>query len=237
MDQPNLRIVVIVPDDGLRDLVVGSLEERKDMDLVQAVPHHAAALPTLRKERVDALVLCCTLPGMSGFDLLGLLSECPTVVMLADDPAQAMAGFDAGVCDLLLLPFDKARFMLAMDRCVSTVFHPREMQAGTSADQHVLVLPGVRRSLRLPIKFIRMIQAQGNQVLVYGDGQAMKVNCTMKRMEELLKGHPFLRVHRSYIVALREMRDMDRDSLFTAMGEIPLGAAYRHQVQKYMSKQ
>jgi DNA-binding LytR/AlgR family response regulator len=163
----------------------------------------------------------------------GLLDPRPVVLMLADDPMQAMAGSDAGVCDLLMLPFDEARFMLALDRCVATVLHSRQPQQNGNG-QRALVVPGIRRSLHLPMHTIGMVKAQGNQVLVYGDGQATKVNCTMKRIEELMEGQPFVRVHRSYIVALREVRDMDQRKVYTSFGEVPIGMDYRQHVKEFM---
>ena len=98
----------------------------------------------------------------------------------------------------------------------------------------VLVLRSGRRTLRIPASSVFMAEALGNHVKLHLQDRLIVVNSTMKGIEDLLPRDRFVRVHRSYIVAMGTIVEVMNDTVFTKQGEVPVGALYRKDLVERM---
>ena len=181
-------------------------------------------------KKVDLLILDVGLPGISGFELMERLPSEPRIIIITADPVHALEGFERGVVDLLVKPFTLERLLRSVRRAASrsrAAAQTPMAPPGTEERSAVLSLRSGRRKLRIPASTIHMAEALGNYVKLHLNDRIMVVNHTFTGIQELLPQDRFVRVHRSYIVALGSIRDFHQDTLFTDNGEVPVGALYR----------
>jgi DNA-binding LytR/AlgR family response regulator len=222
---------VVVEDDAVQALVIKSFTDRiPELGPVEFHADPLTALETIRAGKVDLLLLDIGLPGMTGFELLERLPKRPHVVIITGDSRHALAGFEEGVVDLLVKPFTLERLLRSVRRAASrarkgaTEVGPINAPAARTS---VLALRSGRRTLRIPASSVLMAEALGNHVKLHLQDRLLVVNSTMRGIEELLPKDRFIRVHRSYIVALDTIVDVMNDTLFTKQGDVPVGTLYR----------
>ncbi len=230
-----ISVLVVEDDPTCQRIILGLIARLPNLELIGLASDAEQALTFLRKGTVDLMFLDVWLPGLSGFELLATLAPKPVVVITTSDPGHAIEAFRLGVTDLIIKPCSFERFLLAVDRSATVLAgRPARVSARTGGNttDRLLSLPSGRRSLRIPVRSIRLVEAHGNQVRITLDDRIVSVKCTMQRMEELLCPDGFTRVHRSIIVADRIVKDLDRETLFTEGGEIAIGDSYAKEVRR-----
>lgn len=183
------------------------------------------------------MLLDIGLPGGSGFDVVKDLPSPPPVVVITGDASHALEGFERGVVDLLVKPMSFERFLLAMNR-VRTHRQPvasrqvvrPQMLMDAEAKEAIMLRSG-RRMVRMPLERILVVRSSGDLVKLQLIDTELVVMATMKEIERMLHDKGFLRVHRTCIIAERILREVGRNELYTTVGELPLGAAYRANVR------
>jgi two-component system, LytTR family, response regulator len=205
----------------------------------------------IRALRPDVIFLDVQMPEGSGFDVLRELGPegLPVVVFATAYDTYALRAFEANALDYLLKPFDRARFEMALHRALDQVrrlrgeVDPRLLSLFRDVEQRARSLDripirnGVRTRL-IDADVIDYLEAQGNYVQLHAGKESHLVRETLGALEEKLDPRRFLRVHRSLIVNLD--RIVEVESLFA--GEYVLflrdgrrlttGRSYRARVQE-----
>lgn len=233
------RVLVIGPDPIRSPELCTFIHRIESLKLVAIVAERTDALPLLMESRIDLLVLDLHSEERNVLLFLEELSDPPQVIITTDFEIHALEGFDHGIVDLLLRPFTFDRFQLAIERAGSamggTTHYTSSAAGDRGIDPSIISIRSGRRSHYIQVDSIRLIEAVGNHVRLQLHDREVQANSTMKQMEELLPEIGFTRVHRSYIVADRIVLDLDNETLFTQLGEVPIGAAYRKNVKNSFS--
>jgi two-component system LytT family response regulator len=175
------------------------------------------ALAAVQRLRPELLILDIQMPGLTGFEVVENLEEPKPQVIFATAYDQfALRAFEAHALDYLLKPFDQSRFARALDKAWA------QLQAGRSpaADSRLQAMLSQRPMDRLvvkqddhwiplPLPSILRISAHGKQVRIHTDQGPFLANWTLQELEDRLHGHGFARVHRSEIVALEAVVQME----------------------------
>jgi len=175
------------------------------------------ALASVRRLRPELLILDIQMPGLTGFEILENMEETKPQVIFATAYDQfALQAFEAHALDYLLKPFDQSRFARALDKAWA------QLQAGrpsavasrlqTMLSQRPLDRLVVKQDdhwIPLPLRHILRISAKGKQVLIHSDQGEFLANWTLQELEARLQCHGFARVHRSEIVALDAVAQME----------------------------
>ena len=228
-----LRALVVEADDRSRQRYTSLIDDHPDIDLMGSVRDPRTARSLLRESEVDVLILNSSVDP-NALDLVDEIGQRPVVIVLSQDAGDALRCFDAGVVDMLLRPFSDERFQIALGRAVHafrSTGDPSDDGMLHYGNGDLISIRFGRRTVRVDLSMLHLVSSNGNQVMLHLEDRMLKAACTMKRMEKLLPDHLFTRVHRMYIVADRIVRDMDKESLYTAIGEYPVGSAYRKLVK------
>jgi DNA-binding LytR/AlgR family response regulator len=227
-----LRAFVVDDDPVVRSLLASYLEGCECLELVGMSATAEAAVGEVMATLPDLLFLDVSLPDMDGYRLLSTMHRRPKVIMLSGDATRAAEAFDAGAIDFLLKPIARERFLRAVARAVG---QRRDLPGATlsiPADRCQEIDLKCGRSLeRVSFEDIRYIQAMGNYVKVFLNDGHVIANATMKEMEAAVPADRFLRVHRSYLVALDAMESIGVGSIGLNSGHIPVGVRYRRRVK------
>jgi len=214
---------MVVDDDELSRRVVERFVERCD-GLELAGAHHSAvdAANALGRGGIDLLFLDVEMPGMTGIELAESLQDGPPVVLITGKSEYALEAFDADVVDYLLKPIDYARFLKAVARV-----RDRQRSEGEETDDSFVFVKIDGRLVRLELADIHWVEAQGDYVILHTPQKKHMIHSTMKSMEAKLPTAAFTRVHRSHIVRVDRIVDIEERTLVIGREVVPIGASYR----------
>lgn len=255
--ETTLRCLVADDDPSSQTLITSYVDRHANLETVAVCGDGIEAANALRQGDVDLLLLDVEMPDMSGLELVESLANPPAVVIVSGHEEYAIDAFDVAVTDYLVKPVRYARFLKAIDRVMSRCGEPAaSVEAGAmeaSGDgaahdpsvadveasettgsrlvgsDHVFVKDG-RRFIRVALEDIQWIEAQGDYMLIHTDGDRFMVNTTMKELEEKLPADQFVRVHRSHIVRIDKVKDIEDTTLVIDGKMLPIGPSYQEDL-------
>ena len=211
------------PDD--RDKLVGYVQQLPLLHLTQVFDHPADARRYLTTHPTDLLFLDLHLPQQSGFDLLRELTNPPVVILTTLSLTNALDAYELGIADYLVKPFGFERFERAVNRAVPGL----EARALATS---VVVLKEGHKSVQVSLDAILYIEAYGPFCRVYLTGRTLLVSHLISDIQERLAAHSFMRVHRSWIVAVAKVNGIAARQLTVGEQVIPIGDSYRARVKE-----
>ena len=208
------------PDD--QQTLVDFVARSPFLTLVGSFDEPFVALPFLTTQPVDLLLLDLNLPGLSGFGLLRSLPNPPAVILTTSSLADSLEAFDAGVVDYLVKPIRYERFLRAVNRVLA-----RQANLPAPVLSPTIVLRNGYESVRVMLEHVTHIQASGAYARVYLTGhRTLMVNHSLTELVEQLPAAQFVRVHRSFIVAIAQVSTFSNRQLLINNQPIPVGRAY-----------
>lgn len=208
----------------------------RDVDDLQCVATCASvdeARETLLKEPVDLIFLDVEMPRGDGFRLLRELPELPMVIIVSAHREYALDSFEFDVCDYLLKPFSRARFLQAIDKArarlgSATASRDPDPDAAAACSLYVRDEKGRRR-----IRFddIVHIAASRNYSVIDTRDAEIVVCEKISALAERLPPTAFVRTHRSHIVALARITRVDAGQVLLGDTRVPVGRTYKPRVQ------
>ena len=153
-------------------------------------------------------------------------------------PEFAVEGFELDAADYLVKPFSFERFIKAVNKAVRR----SEMRAGGGAENgsqdniRFLLIKCDGKLYRVDFDIIYYLEAFGDYIKVHLEDGALLTHDTLKRMENLVPGEKFLRVHRSFIIALDRIKFIEGNRIRIGKADIPVAASYREGLMKELDQ-
>ncbi|MFN8210100.1 MAG: LytTR family DNA-binding domain-containing protein [Bacteroidales bacterium] len=184
------------------------------------------AFQALQLSKIDLMFLDIQMPGLKGTDFLKSLSEPPKVILTTAYREYAVEGFDLNVIDYLLKPVSYERFVKATDKFL------RSESAGQSVkkeDQFIYL--NINKKVH-KIFFSEIIYAESikDYLTIHTLSGDIIAKHTISAFEKLIPAEEFLRIHRSYIVAVSKIKGFNAHSVDMGTKELPIGQNYQVQV-------
>jgi two-component system LytT family response regulator len=210
-------IKALIAEDELpaRHRLVALLRNEPDIDVVAVCQDGVETVAQVRAQRPDVLFLDVEMPGIDGFGVLDAMDpeHPPMIVFTTAYDQYAVRAFDIQAQDYLLKPFDQDRFLQALNR-VRSQFSARQRNSGEPAKgasalkgERILVKSG-GRILFLRVREIDWIEAAGNYVQFHAGEQVHLLREKIGALEERLDGEMFVRIHRSLIVNVERIKEL-----------------------------
>lgn len=207
---------------------------------IQAVPslevagecHHAmAAFEFCQKHQVDLIFLDIQMPQLSGIDFIKSLPSPPPVIFTTAHRAYALDGFELGVIDYLLKPISMDRFLKAVYRV--TQKHPLEVEEKHFQNtERFLYFRSDRKMIKVLLNDILFIESLKDYVKIVTSKNQIITKQSISSVEEMLPESEFLRIHRSFIIALNKIDSYTSTDIFVGKVELPIGPLYKHEIGK-----
>ncbi|WP_143310803.1 LytR/AlgR family response regulator transcription factor [Chitinophaga vietnamensis] len=218
---------LIVDDNKLARTAMKQLASH--VDELQVIGECSSAMEAynfLQKEKIDLLLLDIEMPGMSGLELTrNLGKKAPVIIFTTVKKDYAVEAFELNVADYLIKPVSPARFIQAIDKareiCESG---SRELQVSDTEFVFIRDNGVLKRILTEDILFL---EAMGDYVKLYTPQKFHAIHTTLKSLEEKLPASRFMRVHRSYIVALDKIESIEDGTIIIRNHSIPIADAYK----------
>lgn len=183
----------------------------------------------LEQQPVDLLFLDIEMPLLNGINFLKTLSAPPKVILTTAYAAYALEGYELNVVDYLLKPFSFERFTKAVDK---VQVQPLAAVAPV-AEKASLLIKEKEGWLKIAHADILYIEASRDYMRIFTADRQYLTHLTMKRLEEVLPAGEFVRTHKSYMVALGQIRSVKTDNLLLGNEvNIPVSDSYRAEVME-----
>jgi len=216
-----MKRVLVIDDEPLaRMVVLEYLQAYNDqIEVMQECNDGFEGLKAIHQHQPDLIFLDVQMPKINGFEMLELVEQQPAVIFTTAFDEYAIKAFEAHAVDYLLKPFSKDRFNKAIEKYLAqspTVSQQAKQTenlleaVAQSPAQHerIVVKTGTKVKI-IPVQDVQYLQADDDYVSVFTqDGSYLK-NKTMNFFEQTLDPRYFVRVHRSYMVAIQQITRID----------------------------
>lgn len=220
----------IIDDDAMSLAVVEKLALKCGMLEVSGKFQSAEeALPYLLDKPVQLLFLDVEMPGMNGLEMMKSLPLKPEVIVVSGKPEYAVAAFDLSVTDYLVKPVvDYSRFLTAVNKVVvkqKLSFDTHEADASLFVKVDSLLT-------KLNTESILYVEAFGDYIKICTTDKIFTIYSTLKNIEDKLDKKKFVRVHRSYLVNINKITNVDPTNLEISKKIVPISASYKEELLK-----
>ena len=218
------RIRVLVVDDEplAREMIREMLGDDSDVEVVAECANGREAVEAIKSLKPDLVFLDIQMPELGGFEVLDSFDaqSTPYIIFVTAYDQYAVRAFEVHAFDYLLKPFDRERFDVAWQRVKEQI----KVDQSGDRERHILALleelkSGPRHLERLVIKnggrvfFLNVqdvycIESEGNYVRVYDNQKGYLLRETISNLEEQLDPKQFRRIHRSAIVKIDRIKEM-----------------------------
>ena len=196
----------------------------------------AEAMKYIREDIVDAIFLDINMPDINGIDFVKTLVTPPIIVFTTAYADYAVEGFKVNAVDYLLKPFGLDEFRRAAEK-VRVQYEQREGNSTAVADEDdSLFFKTDYKIVRVNVSSISCIEGMSEYLKLHMDGNVdpLVILLSMKKLEGRLPSY-FMRVHKSYIINLRKIREVARGRVLMEDGTlIPVGDMYKEAFQAYL---
>lgn len=214
---------ILVDDEPLAcELLRNYLKHEPDIEVIGEYHEGAAAVAAILEKKPDLLLLDVQIPDMDGFSILHTISGhfLPAVIFTTALDRYAVQAFDVHALDYLVKPFDRKRLQKALERARATVLRQRagetdqrlpamleSMKPEAGQMDRLLVKVG-GKIIFLKTTAIDWIGAEGNYAAIHCGKDSYLLRETMRSLETRLNPQRFIRIHRSAIVNIDRIKEL-----------------------------
>jgi len=182
------------------------------------------AMQFLNSNTIDFMFLDLNMPKLKGFDFLRTLTNPPKVIVTTAYKEFALEGFELNVADYLLKPF-------SFERSTQTQSNTKEAIT-TKTEKYRFFIKGDKKYHQIISDEILFIEAYGNYTKLFFNDEMIVNHEKISTFEESLPKDNFLRVHKSFIVALDKIKLIEGNRIIINDHKIPIGQTYKSRINK-----
>lgn len=224
--------VLIVDDEFLARKLLSEYVSKVDfLQLIDTCSDATKAMEVINEEHIDILLLDIQMPDISGMEMLKLMNNKPAVILTTAYSEYAVDAFALGVVDYLLKPFDYARFLQAVNKAVSTI----STDTQSDAVNDYLMVKADYKLYKVNFDDLLFIEGQHEYVTFHTKTKRITALYSLKNLEDTLPKDRFVRTHKSFIVSIKNIEDIDKVNVTVAGNKIPVGASYREALIERLS--
>ena len=210
---------LIVDDEKLaRDLLREYLEGYPEITVLGEAAKGTDAVELINKLKPDVLFLDVQMPGMNGFDVLEEIDHEPYIIFITAYDQYAIKAFEKNAVDYLLKPLDQERFRSAINRAMkrktteqgSVEELLRSLKVdGRNFETHIFVQKS-EKLFNLPVEDIVYLEASGDYTIITTKADQFVSSSGIGKLEEIMDPDTFIRVHRSTIININSLKEIER---------------------------
>jgi two-component system LytT family response regulator len=222
-----IRCLIIDDEKNAHYVLVNYIQRHPDLLLTSQFYNAETAMDFLLHQNVDLVFLDINMPGLSGFEMIAALHNPPKIILTTAYSDYALKAFDYGVLDYLVKPIPYPRFEQAINRFVTNT---AQLKTGrVSQDVEFITLKTDSGMIDFPTAEIIYLQSWGNYIKLYTESQTYLCSATTVEVERRLPRDRFVRIHKSYIVAVNKVSSFSGDTVLIAIPPVnlPVGITYR----------
>jgi len=230
-----LRCIAVDDEPLALELLEDNISKMPFLQLVAKCSNAMEALKVLQAEPVDLIFLDIQMPGLTGLQLIQSLSNRPMIILITAYEKYALEGYNLDVVDYLVKPVSIERFAKACNKAWE-LFQLKLKQKEISVDKPTeYIFVNVEYSLlKVVLDDIIWIEGLKDYIKIHLKSTTKPVitRMTMKAIEELLPVNRFIRIHKSYIVAISFITSIRKSTVLIGTDELPVSETYQDALIK-----
>lgn len=232
---------LLVDDEPLAmDVIASYLEKVTGFEVVAKCKNALEAFEVLQTQEIDLIFLDIQMPQLNGIEFVKTLTNPPKIIFTTAHRDYAIEGFELDAIDYLLKPISFGRFMKAINKiqrkpAVATIATPESIPA-SSDTVPFLYIKMDKKILKVYLDKISYIESQKDYVrIVLEDDNDVVTKQKISYLEQRLPSGQFLRIHRSYIVAVNKITAFSSINIEIDKIELPIGRSYKQFVMEALN--
>ena len=210
-----MKVLIIDDEFPARKLLSDYVSKIPNLQLVDVCEDAMSAIVAIQQQPVDLILSDIQMPELSGLDLIRSLNDKPMVIFTTAYSEYAIDSYELEAIDYLLKPISFPRFTQAINKAVERFKMKRQMQQPKSEKDFFMV--------KADYKLYKIEYSD----LLYVEGQSEYVTFHLKELEEELPQNEFVRIHKSYIVAISQIEAIEGNMVSVAGQKLAIGKNYK----------
>lgn len=216
---------IVVDDTPLAvEKLEGFIRQVPFLKLLMSFNNGIEAISFMKSHRVDLVFLDIQMEQFSGLQFMESLQNPPRIIIVSAYSQYAVSGFDHSVADYLLKPYSFERFLKAVDKVQTE-------EVGKTQIEYMFVKTEYRME-RVSFSDILYIEGKGAYLRIVTQKAKIMTLQSFQNMESSLPPDNFLRIHKSFIVAMDKIESIERNRVKIGTEYIPIGLSYRERFIK-----
>lgn len=208
----------------------GIMEYIAQIDYLHAVAQcksAAEAAGLLQKHKIDLVFMDIQMPKLTGIEFVKAMADPPLIIFTTAYSEYALEGFELDVLDYLLKPISFSRFLKSVEKAQSYL-HTMYKESVASQDFFFIKCNGkIENIITADVMYV---EALANYVIIHTRQKNYITYLTFSGIEGQLPAHLFVRIHKSYLVAIAAIQTIDGNEVITGTARLPLSKSYRQDV-------
>lgn len=220
-----MRCIIIDDEMMAREILSAMIFKSPELVLKEQFSNAIEAIKYLNNDNnVDLIFLDIHMPNFSGFDFIQTIKNPPQIILVTVDKNFALEAFNYDcIADYLVKPIEEKRFERAIQRVNLKRSKPAIPDQTTSDIEFKEIYVNIdKRLIKIEVLSINSIQANGDYITIKTDAKNYVVHTTLKKIEEKLPKNIFLRVHRSHIINIQKIIDIQDSTVLIGKEVIPV---------------
>ncbi|GAK74945.1 two-component system response regulator [Nonlabens ulvanivorans] len=230
---------IIIDDEATARLIISKYcSDVKGLNVLEEFSNAIDAMKYLNQNTVDLIFLDIHMPGFNGIDFIQTIKDPPNVILTTSDPNFAIEAFEYEcIVDYLIKPLTEDRFIKAINKASNSI-NATQKETNSSkkeSTEDVLYVNIDRRLIKIDMPSIYLVEAKGDYIMIKTETKNYIVHSTLKKIEGKLPDHTFLKVHRSYVINVSKIIDIEDNCVLIKKDIIPVSRSNRPILMKRLN--
>ena len=231
---------IAVDDEPLAlKLLADNISKVAYLNLMASCANSFEAVKALEENTVDLIFIDIQMPGLTGLQFIGTLENKPLVIFITAYKQYALESYDLSVVDYLVKPVALDRFVKACNRAKELhELKSVRQQPATINTKDFFFLNADYSQVKIMFNDIIWIEGVRDYIKIYlkSSGKPLLIRSSLKAIQPELPSPKFVRIHKSYLVAVESITSIRKNSVFIKDMELPVGETFREVVERLVSK-
>ena len=226
---------LIVDDEPLAlDVITSYLGKLSDFKVVGAYTDSVAAFLSIKEQHIDLLFIDIQMPDFNGLAFIEALKNRPEIIITTAFREFAVKGYDLNILDYLVKPIPFERFMQSIDKFLDKQNTNQLHNTNEQATDFIMVRSD-RKFIKINMKSILYVEGVKDYVKIVLEDTNVLTKQSIGNFEKLLNSTHFIRIHKSYIVAIDKITAYTNKDVEIQKYELPIGRVYKKEFIAFMN--
>lgn len=223
----NLSCIIIEDEPLATEKLEGFIAKTPSLQLLQSFDNAIDGMQFIQNNIVDVVFLDIQMEQLTGIQMLEALNEKPYIIITSAYDEYALKGYELSVFDYLLKPFGFDRFLQAVNKVIDDVKKKSVAEAPQST--HIFV-KSEHRLENIEINEIQYIEGMKEYLRIVLSGRKIMTKMSFKNLLSKISNDNFVQVHKSWVVNIKKIENIERNRIKIGEMYIPIGNTYKDKL-------
>jgi two-component system, LytTR family, response regulator len=218
------------------ELLTDYISKTPYLRLVHSNTSAIAALQYLQNNKADLLFLDIQMPELTGLQVMKIIQNNCRVILTTAYSEYALDGYEHNVIDYLLKPISFDRFYAAAEKARIIFAKATDVIITNNTAPNYIFVKTDSRLVKVDIDDILLVEGMKDYIAIHTKQDKLITLQSLRSMEDSLPAQQFMRIHKSFIIALNKIESIERNRIFIKNEVVPIGDTYRELFFKIIEK-